>query len=54
MLYLRGRRYIDLAVIARGLNVSKRTVYRDIQALEEAGWPVPTWRHFADGADDGY
>lgn len=52
MLYLRGRRYIDLRVIARGMNVSVRTIRRDLIALEDAGWPVPTYRLNADGVAD--
>lgn len=44
MFYLQGRRYVDLQVLARGLNVSTRTVRRDLEALEGAGWPVPVYR----------
>lgn len=52
MLYCRSRRYMDLALIARELNVSKRTIRRDLEALEQAGWPMPIWRFHADGASD--
>jgi predicted DNA-binding transcriptional regulator YafY len=48
MFYLRGRRYVDLRVIARGLNVSTRTLRRDLEALEYAGWQLPTWRTLRD------
>lgn len=33
-----------LATLARGLNVSERTVRRDLEALIEAGWPMPPAR----------
>jgi predicted DNA-binding transcriptional regulator YafY len=40
--YLRGRRYMPrVPDIARELGCDKRTVYRDINALEEAHWPLP-------------
>ena len=42
LLYTNQRRYMPPPrVIARGLNVSVRTVIRDLNALEEAGWPMP-------------
>jgi predicted DNA-binding transcriptional regulator YafY len=50
MAYLHGRRYIDIRVIARGLNVSTRTVRRDLEALEAAGIPVPRYRLNAEAA----
>lgn len=31
-------------VIARGLGVHWRTVARDLEAIEEAGWPMPQRR----------
>lgn len=34
----------DPRVIARGLGVSWRTIDRDLDALEEAGWPMPEGR----------
>lgn len=34
----------DPKVIARGLGVHWRTVARDLEALEEAGWPMPLRR----------
>lgn len=40
--YMDGRRYMpDMAILARGLNVSHRTLYRDLAALEEAGFILP-------------
>jgi predicted DNA-binding transcriptional regulator YafY len=27
--------------LARGLSVSERTIVRDLNALEDAGWPMP-------------
>lgn len=45
--YTHGRRYApDLVCLARGLGVSTRTIRRDLEALEAAGWPVPKWRTF--------
>jgi predicted DNA-binding transcriptional regulator YafY len=49
LLYTARRRYApDLRVMARGLNVSERTIRRDLQALEAAGWPMPRWRKNGD------
>lgn len=49
LLYTNRRRYApDLTVLARGLQVSERTLRRDLAALEEAGWPMPIWRHERD------
>lgn len=31
----------DPRLIARGLDVHYRTIERDLEALEEAGWPMP-------------
>lgn len=40
--YLDGRRFMpDVKVIARGLGVSHRTIYRDLDALEQAGFVLP-------------
>jgi predicted DNA-binding transcriptional regulator YafY len=40
--YTHNRKYMPpMKVLARGLNVSERTLYRDFAALEEAGWPLP-------------
>jgi predicted DNA-binding transcriptional regulator YafY len=45
MRYCEGRRYaINLRGVARGLGVCERTIRRDLEALEQAGWPVPRWR----------
>ena len=45
LLYTARRRYApDIKVMARGLGVSERTIRRDLEALEEAGWPMPQWR----------
>src|SRR5688572_18909005 len=41
---MRDRRYLDLPALAETLAVSPRTVRRDLEALEYAGWPVPAWR----------
>lgn len=42
LLYTNQRRYMPAPkVMARGLGVSVRTVIRDLNALEEAGWPLP-------------
>jgi predicted DNA-binding transcriptional regulator YafY len=32
----------SLATMARGLGVSERTIRRDLDALIEAGWPMPS------------
>jgi predicted DNA-binding transcriptional regulator YafY len=46
LLYTNRRRYMPSPrVIARGLNVSVRTVIRDLNALQEAGWPMPRRYH---------
>jgi predicted DNA-binding transcriptional regulator YafY len=40
--YTSGRRYMPpMKVLARGLNGSHRTLYRDFAALEEMGWELP-------------
>lgn len=45
LLYTNTSRYRpDVRTMARGLGVSTRTVLRDLQALEEAGWPLPPLR----------
>lgn len=45
LLYTARRKYApDIQVMARGLNVSTRTVRRYLEALEDAGWPMPRWR----------
>lgn len=45
LLYTARRRYApSLRVMARGLGVSERTIRRDLDALEAAGWPMPVWR----------
>ena len=31
----------NLQTLAADLGVSRRTVYRDLQALQAAGWPLP-------------
>jgi predicted DNA-binding transcriptional regulator YafY len=42
LLYTNRQRYMPSPkVLARGLNVSERTVIRDLNALDEAGWPMP-------------
>ena len=47
--YCLHRRYaLPLPVLARGLNVSERTIRRDFEALEAAGFQVPIWRREAD------
>jgi len=42
--YMEGRRHVNLHAAAREFNVHRRTIRRDLLALEEAGWPVPPWR----------
>lgn len=40
--YLDGRRYMpEMEFLARGLGCSHRTLYRDLAALEEAGFILP-------------
>lgn len=39
---LNGRRRLPpVSVLAADLGVSRRTVWRYLKAIEEAGWPVP-------------
>lgn len=37
----RCQRRPSVKVLARGLSVSERTIVRDLNALEDAGWPMP-------------
>jgi predicted DNA-binding transcriptional regulator YafY len=47
--YMQGRRYsIELRVLARGLGVCERTIRRDLEALEAAGFSLPRWRDARD------
>lgn len=49
LLYTARRRYApNLKAMARGLGVSERTLRRDLEALERAGWPMPIWRYERD------
>ena len=48
VLHLIGERSRTIAELAADLSVTKRTVRRDLDALEEAGFPLYTDRH-ADG-----
>jgi predicted DNA-binding transcriptional regulator YafY len=42
LMYLGSRRYMPpMKVLARGLNVSERTLYRDLAALADAGFELP-------------
>lgn len=39
---VQGQRYMpDMAGMARELGVSRRTVCRYVDAIEQAGWPLP-------------
>lgn len=38
---LTATRRPDVDVLAARLGVSKRTAYRDLEALESAGWRIP-------------
>lgn len=40
LLQLQGKRIVTAAELAKKFNISKRTIYRDIKALEQAGVPV--------------
>lgn len=42
LLQLQGKRIVTAAELAEKFNVSKRTIYRDIKALEQSGVPVVT------------
>jgi predicted DNA-binding transcriptional regulator YafY len=45
LLYLRARRCMpEVEVMAAEMGVCVRTLYRDLAALEEAGWPLPMRR----------
>lgn len=44
MRYIAGRQRVDLHAAAAHFNCHRRTIRRDLMALEEAGWPVPPWR----------
>lgn len=51
LLYTAKRRYApDVKCLARGLHVSERTIRRDLEALEDAGWPMPKWRDRQEAA----
>ena len=42
---IEGLRYLpSINELAHAFNVHRRTVIRDLAALEEAGWPVPARR----------
>ena len=44
--YLQPLRYAPpLRDLATALGVHPRTIRRDLEALEEVGWPLPAWRH---------
>jgi len=49
---INGRRFRPaVAHLSRELGVTSRTIYRDLNALEEAHWPVPPHRpHAINGA----
>lgn len=36
----------SLDLLADEFGVSTRTIRRDLYALEQAGWPMPQFRHF--------
>lgn len=40
IIYLQGRRRVTVQKMAERYNISKRTVYRDLRALQEAGVPI--------------
>lgn len=43
---LEGARYVPpLAILAAEYAVHVRTIRRDLEALERAGWTVPAWRY---------
>jgi predicted DNA-binding transcriptional regulator YafY len=51
LLYTAKRRYApSIKCMARGLGVCERTIRRDLEALEEAGWPMPRWRDEQEAA----
>ena len=46
LLYTNRQKFMpNTKVLARGLSVSERTVIRDLNALQEAGWPMPQRRN---------
>lgn len=40
LIHLQSKKNVTAQEIANRFNISKRTVYRDIRALEEAGIPI--------------
>lgn len=46
------RQQPSLTELARYYNVHTRTIRRDLEALEEAGWPVPQWRQRGEFAGE--
>lgn len=54
LLYLQSRRVITAREIADNFDITQRTVYRDIRALEEAGVPIIGEIGKGYSLDDGY
>jgi len=42
LIHLQSKKFVTADEVARRFEISKRTVYRDIRALEEAGIPIGT------------
>lgn len=40
IIFLQGRKYVSISDLAERYSISKRTAYRDLKALEEAGVPI--------------
>lgn len=54
LLILQNRGRVSTLQLARELEVARRTVMRDLEALEEAGLPIVTHRGHAGGVELGF
>ncbi|MEM7052867.1 MAG: HTH domain-containing protein [Acidobacteriota bacterium] len=51
LMLLQSRRRVTVGLLAERLQVSRRTIQRDLEALGRAGVPVATWRGLAGGVE---